>query len=372
MKRLLVFLIFASACFAQQPQTQTAPIYAANAKYTNGVAPGYAPTAGSGLTLNLGGGTAYCGNVAVPYAAGTLTMTNSTTNYVYLDTTASCAPASNTVGFSSTTLPIATVVTSGGAITSITDDRTMFFKGNATIASGTYIPAPISRRWMYSVSTGSTLSTASAQVLGDAWTTANGSGSTQSSLAAYASGNVWFKTQVFSFTTGTASGDFSYAHGGLGAVGWPSNVLFETTVSLSTITSIRFRAGLCLSNNLCYSSDMPNLNMATFRFSTAASDTDFMCETGDGSSEQVQSSGVAPVASSTNNALATTFRLQIVANDSVPNVAFYINGSLVCTNTSHLPTSDIQMLEWISIDPTASVTAQTLWFPYMYVEADDN
>lgn len=124
--QIIPFFILGLAISAQQPQTQTAPIYPVNAKYANGVAPGYAPTAGSGLTLDLGGGTANCGGTIVTYAAGTLTMTASSTNYVYLDTTASCAPAVKTTTFTSSDIPIAVVIAGTSAITSITDDRTMF------------------------------------------------------------------------------------------------------------------------------------------------------------------------------------------------------------------------------------------------------
>ena len=83
----------ATALPGQQPQAQRGqPLYAANAKYVNGVAPGYWPTAGTGLTLNLTAGTALCGNPLAPvtYAGGTLTMTAAATNFVYLDP---CAPA---------------------------------------------------------------------------------------------------------------------------------------------------------------------------------------------------------------------------------------------------------------------------------------
>ena len=66
---------FLNPAFAQQPQAQQGqPLYAVNAKYVNGVAPGYWPTAGTGLTLNLSAGTALCGNPPTPvsYAGGTL------------------------------------------------------------------------------------------------------------------------------------------------------------------------------------------------------------------------------------------------------------------------------------------------------------
>jgi hypothetical protein len=150
MKKLLflLFLTIQTVCVAQQPQAPAGtPLFSTNAKWTNGVAPGYWPTAGSGLTLNISGGTAFCTSI-VTYAGGTLTLTNSTTNYVYLDTTSSCAPASNTSGFTSTTIPLATVVTSGGAITTITDVRTMFFQASTSggsvslICSGTVTVNP--------------------------------------------------------------------------------------------------------------------------------------------------------------------------------------------------------------------------------------
>lgn len=110
---------------------------------------GYAATAGSGLTLNLAAGRNRCSNTMTNYAGGTLTMANNTTNYVYLDTSSSCAPASNTSGYASTGIALDTVVTSGGVITTITDDR-VFGLATATTSSGTVnhglsftIPSPI-------------------------------------------------------------------------------------------------------------------------------------------------------------------------------------------------------------------------------------
>lgn len=134
---VLVFILSAICLSAQQPQTQTAPLFSANAKYTNGVAPGYAPTAGSGLTLNLGKGTANCLGVLVEYAGGTLTMTNSTTNYVYLNTASSCVPASNTSAFSASNSWIAKVTTAGGVITAIDDVRTGFLAPGTGAGLGT-------------------------------------------------------------------------------------------------------------------------------------------------------------------------------------------------------------------------------------------
>jgi hypothetical protein len=94
---LLSAFCFLPCSFPQQPQAQSGqPLYPVNAKYVNGVAPGYWPTAGGGLTLNLSAGTALCGNPPAPvtYPGGTLTLAAGATSYVYLDPAANCAPAS--------------------------------------------------------------------------------------------------------------------------------------------------------------------------------------------------------------------------------------------------------------------------------------
>src|ERR1700722_8851074 len=120
---------------AQNPQTSTAPLYAVNSKYTNGVAPGYMPCGSaalncpstSALNLLIGPGTANCSGTIETYAGGTLTLTASTTNYIYLNTSASCVPAVKTTTFTTSDIPIATVVTGVSSISSIVDDRTIFF-----------------------------------------------------------------------------------------------------------------------------------------------------------------------------------------------------------------------------------------------------
>lgn len=147
MKKLAQTLIAISALFCflplgfgQNPQTPDVSniptLFAGNAKWTNGISPGYWPTVGSGLTLELSSGTSFCGGSIVTYAGGTLSLAASSTNYVYLDTSSSCAPAYNTTGFSASIIPIATVDTNASAITSITDDRTYFVTPGSGGGSG--------------------------------------------------------------------------------------------------------------------------------------------------------------------------------------------------------------------------------------------
>lgn len=134
MKRIFaLWLIFTTAlAFGQNPQSGNAPIFSANAKYVNGTAPGYWPTQqalGSlpiqtGLVLNIGPGTPPYLCSSTPYAGGTLTMTASVTNYIYLDSTSSCAPSVKTSIFGATDIPIAVVVAGSSSITSINDLRT--------------------------------------------------------------------------------------------------------------------------------------------------------------------------------------------------------------------------------------------------------
>lgn len=131
---ILMFSLFAicyslTPTLAQQPQAPAGtPLYAVNAKYVNGMAPGFWPTAGSGLTLNLSTGTAYCGNPPAPvsYPGGSLALPASATDYIYLDPANNCAPAAGAANFSPGQIPIAKVVTGASTITSVTDARTWF------------------------------------------------------------------------------------------------------------------------------------------------------------------------------------------------------------------------------------------------------
>jgi len=111
------------------PQTHnisgTEPLQQVNAAWVNGIAPGYWPTNCGGLTLCLSSGTVNCNGTITGYGGGTLTMANNTTNYIYLDVASSCAPATNASPPSCVSPKISTVVTSGGAITAITDLRLM-------------------------------------------------------------------------------------------------------------------------------------------------------------------------------------------------------------------------------------------------------
>jgi hypothetical protein len=166
-KNFVIISLILSSClysYGQQPQTQTDPLYAVNAKYVQGVGIGYWPTPGSGLTLKISSGTVNCGGSITTYAGGTLSMTANTTNYVYLATASSCVPSVKITSFTSSDIIIATVVTGSSTISSVVDARSMFSGGNVKTSFSFGIGQPsgpaLSTGWLgfYSVPLGCTIS----------------------------------------------------------------------------------------------------------------------------------------------------------------------------------------------------------------------
>ncbi len=123
---LLPIVLASFLCSAAASPQQTVRM---NVSSTQGMSPGYKAASGAGLLLNLSSGMSFCGGSIQNYQGGTLTMTASATNYVYLDPSSNCAPAVNTTGFTSSVIPIAIVMTGTSAINSIADARTIFMAG---------------------------------------------------------------------------------------------------------------------------------------------------------------------------------------------------------------------------------------------------
>lgn len=128
---LLVASVSGPMLLAQNPQAAVGtPLSATNTKYNNGIGIGFAPSADSGLVLNVAAGTSFCSGARHAYTGGTLNLTASTTNYIFLNS--SCVVSSNTSGYTTNIIPIGTAITGSSTISSITDDRTMFFIGGGS------------------------------------------------------------------------------------------------------------------------------------------------------------------------------------------------------------------------------------------------
>jgi hypothetical protein len=129
-----------------------------------------------------------------------------------------------------------------------------------------------------------------------------------------------------------------YGSSSSGTANWffGSNLNLWAEFYIGATTDIRVWCGLfdiAVSPTTIAGSDTLAANQyAAFRYSTAAGDTDVQCVTCDGSTQHVISSGVAMDTKS--------HKYLIVIVDGVsPSVQFYIDGVLVATSTSNLPST---------------------------------
>lgn len=79
------------------------------------------PDAHSGLAFAFGAGRVRNDNVVTEVAAGTVTLTDATTNFI--EVTGAGVVSDNTTGFTAGLIPLFEVVTAAGAISSVTDRR---------------------------------------------------------------------------------------------------------------------------------------------------------------------------------------------------------------------------------------------------------
>lgn len=105
----------------------------------------------SGLTWGYYGGNYQIGATSNAIANGTLTLTASTTNYIYADAT-SGAIASNTTGVPAGKIPLYSVVTSATQATSYTDLRSYQPSATASTSTGTVTSVALSAPTGMSVS----------------------------------------------------------------------------------------------------------------------------------------------------------------------------------------------------------------------------
>ena len=78
----------------------------------------------SGLNFAYLGGVYRNNTTIATIAAGSIALTDDATNYIFVDVSAG-AIAANTTGFTSGDIPLFTVITAAGAITNVTDNRTL-------------------------------------------------------------------------------------------------------------------------------------------------------------------------------------------------------------------------------------------------------
>lgn len=128
------------------------------------------------------------------------------------------------------------------------------------------------------------------------------------------------------YTTGSAANNSSRWDGDTNDPTWliGSNLIIDTTVSISRISDVRFHLGLYTDPTVLNSGDSPATAAVGFRFSTSAGDTSWSCYTFDGTLPHVASANVIPIA-------GQDMRLSIVEDNANSQYYFLVNGALKCT-----------------------------------------
>lgn len=217
--------------------------------------------------------------------------------------------------------------------------------------------SPYSRRWGMYASGGTTIGSAGT-LLGVDTFTLNGS---VSGIPVLSSPSFTTPTSKYtSSTSGTCAGGiengFSWVTG--------NNILYQARVAIGSLVTQRVRIGITDSTTAqaFVNGDTLASHYAAFRFSTAASDANWQCQTANGSSNTTVDSGVPVVAN-------TLYYFQIQFNDSVPNIIFSINKVVVATISTNIPTGSVGLRMSTAVDPLASVST-SVYIAWIYTEAD--
>jgi hypothetical protein len=133
----------------------------------------------------------------------------------------------------------------------------------------------------------------------------------------------------------------------------------QALVKLQQTALSRLWVGIVSAGGATLQTDTPGtagMYVAAFRYSTNASDTNFKCVTADGASQTVTDSGVA----------ADTNPHQFTIIQSGSSYKFYIDGTLVATNTTHLPTGTLALADIVQYDAPGGSSYPGANIAYMY------
>lgn len=156
-----------------------------------------------------------------------------------------------------------------------------------------------------------------------------------------------------SYVTGTTSGNSGGATSVYTLMRRDWTIDFVARVQLGAlVTSVRYWVGMFSATPVA--SATPAIHLAAFRYDTTADGTAFwVCATDDG--------GAAPTTTTTANAISAggVYTLRVRADST--DVRFFIDGVLVATHTTNLPTAT-QLMGWSHHVTTLSNAARTLQF----------
>lgn len=126
--------------------------------------------------------------------------------------------------------------------------------------------------------------------------------------------------------------------------GFNINAMFEVYIARST--DIRCWIGISANSSLTVS-DTPTGAYAMFRFSSIAGDTHWKCITSDGTTQTIVDSGITPDTGG--------HRFGIQFDDTNNKINFYIDGVLVGTSSTHLPTAGVYFFNVVAMWAAAAI-----------------
>ena len=210
------------------------------------------------------------------------------------------------------------------------------------------MPRPNDRRWALAIRNG-----ASSDLIGDVSTASGSFG--QNAADSTSPANVQGATTTTDGNVARVNGNLNYVVG--------RNILFQIiNKQSSTITRLDWWGVTDQTAATMAAADDPAGNYAAFRYSSSA-DSNYKCITKDNTTQNVQDSGVAVD--------STAYHEYEIRESAGVNFTFYIDGTLVCTNSTNLPTSGtplryIYTVTCVVCAPTA-VNIRNGW---IYIESD--
>lgn len=217
------------------------------------------------------------------------------------------------------------------------------------------VPRPIIKRWTYCGIHGHTGGASTWGCLGAFG--ADNSGDSMGSVAiSDDDGPLWY------VRTTASSGNGAY----FSSYGQPSrsgrSLRIQGYAKLEATTSERVWLGLTEDVAASRDADDPTIDHVGFRYSTNASDTNWKCVTNDG--------GVGGTVNDSGVAASTTSFLWEIVETNATDFKFYINGALVCTNSTNLPVTSTN-IGFVGVITTLTTATKELRLGYIYSEASN-